>query len=122
MGITVAIAMRVNLPIVIAMIWITNPLTMAPVFLLAYKLGQLILQTPPIAFHLEVNWYWVTHELIRVWKPLLLGSLLIAISASSIGYTLMNWLWRRAVRKRWKMRRKKMAARDNQAIQDVHKP
>lgn len=107
LGITLAIGMRVNLPIVIALIWITNPLTMAPVFLLAYKLGQLILHTPPIDFNLEISWHWVTHELTRVWQPLLFGSLLMAVSASSIGYTLMNWLWRRTVRKRWNRRRNK---------------
>lgn len=103
----IAVLMRANLPIAIAMIFITNPLTMAPVFLLAYKLGQMILHTPPMDFQLELSWRWLSSEFSRIWQPLLLGSMIMSVSASSIGYTVMNALWRFAVRKRWKERRKK---------------
>ncbi len=103
----IAILMRANLPIAFAMIFITNPLTIAPVFLLAYKLGQLILDTPPINFQFVLSWQWLSSEFSRIWQPLLLGSMIMSISASSIGYTVMNSLWRFAVRKRWKERRKR---------------
>ncbi len=102
-----AILMRANVPIAVALIFITNPLTVAPVFLLAYKLGQLVLQSPPIDFQFELSWHWLSNEFIRIWKPLLLGSLIMSVSASSIGYTTMNALWRFTVRKRWKERRKR---------------
>jgi uncharacterized protein len=35
----VAIALRANLPISIGLVWLTNPITMPPVFYCSYKLG-----------------------------------------------------------------------------------
>ena len=44
-----AIFFRVNLPIAVGLVWVTNPLTMPPLFYFAYKVGTWILQVPAIS-------------------------------------------------------------------------
>ena len=64
-----AIWFRVNLPISVALVWLTNPITMPPVFYFNYKLGTWILRRPvedvtfPVSdVKFELSWTWVTHE------------------------------------------------------------
>ena len=37
-----AVLLRCNLPLAVSLVFVTNPLTMAPVFYLAYEIGALI--------------------------------------------------------------------------------
>ncbi|MCZ6770387.1 MAG: DUF2062 domain-containing protein, partial [Proteobacteria bacterium] len=41
-----ALTFRVNLPVTMASLWITNPFTFAPVYLFAYKVGEWITGYP----------------------------------------------------------------------------
>ena len=38
-----AFLFQVNLPVALAATWVSNPLTLAPILLLAYKVGSLLL-------------------------------------------------------------------------------
>lgn len=100
-----ALWLRANLPITVLLVWTTNPLTMGPVFFFAYKLGHWLLDLPPSTNHFEANLSWLMSEIHRIWKPLFLGSGILAVTASSIGYTATNILWRMHVIKRWKARK-----------------
>ncbi|NIQ12825.1 MAG: DUF2062 domain-containing protein, partial [Gammaproteobacteria bacterium] len=57
-----AILFRVNLPISVALVWISNPLTMAPMFYFCYWLGSKLLSLPPqdITFELSIEWMQTT--------------------------------------------------------------
>jgi len=46
LAVLLAIYFRVNLPISALAVWITNPVTIAPLFFFAYKVGSWILQVP----------------------------------------------------------------------------
>ena len=48
MGVAAALALlaRVNIPVAVLVVWVTNPLTMWPLFYLAYRLGAAILHIP----------------------------------------------------------------------------
>ncbi|MEJ2479840.1 MAG: DUF2062 domain-containing protein [Acidihalobacter sp.] len=107
----VAIAVRVNLPIAVALVWLSNPLTMPPIFFFAYKLGSWVLGIPPHhmpAFNLSLEWF--GGEFLRIWKPLLTGSLLLSTGSALLGYVGMQLFWRLNVVHRWEQRRKRRRA------------
>ncbi len=106
-----AIWFRVNLPVSVVLIWVTNPLTLAPIFVLTVKLGGLILGLPQEATSFELTWTWFSTELIHIWKPLLAGSLILATFFSTLGYFITQFLWRRFVLQRYRARRRQREAR-----------
>lgn len=99
-----AIYFRVNLPISVVLCWITNPITMVPMFYFAYKLGAWILGVPPSEFSFELSFDWLQYELIHIWKPFLLGCLICGSVLSLIGYHTISLFWRYHVVCAWRAR------------------
>ena len=95
-----AILLRVNLPMSIALVWITNPLTMPPMFYFAYLVGTWIIDVPEMAFSVELSMEWLMNELSLIWKPFLTGCLVLAIISSAAGYFGISWLWTHLVLKK----------------------
>lgn len=104
-AVVVAFWFRVNLPLAAVLTWVTNPLTMPPLFYLAYRLGAFILGHPVEAVHIEMTWSWLEGTLKSIWPPLLLGNLILASISSLIGYMLVKLLWRLAVVQKWERRK-----------------
>lgn len=106
MAAAAAIVFRVNLPISVALVWVTNPITMPPIFYFAYWIGTLILGTPPQteAFQFSLEWFnqGVLNDILL---PLLLGSLICGSVAALSGYLLVLWIWRWRAVEKWKLRR-----------------
>jgi uncharacterized protein (DUF2062 family) len=100
-----AIVFRVNLPVSVALVWITNPFTMPPIFYFTYKLGSWLLRTQPRPVQFELSWAWLSGELTVVWQPFLLGSLVLAVLASALGYFAMRGFWRLHAVRDWQRRR-----------------
>jgi uncharacterized protein (DUF2062 family) len=100
-----AIVLRVNLPLAVILVWITNPVTIPPLLYLAYKTGAMILNRPfqPITFHL--SWEWFSGIFLEIWPSLLTGCLLFSTVAAVAGYITMRLLWRIQIARRWKARR-----------------
>ena len=94
-----AILLRVNLPMSIALVWITNPLTMPAMFYFAYVVGTWIIDVPEMAFSVELSMEWLMNELSLIWKPFLTGCLVLAIISSAAGYFGISWLWTHLVLK-----------------------
>lgn len=94
---------RANLPLSVALVWITNPITMPAVAYVAYQIGTLILGTPTLPFHFD--WNWVNTNLPHMWRPLILGFFILAVSLSCIGYAIVDILWRWTTIMRWKKRK-----------------
>jgi len=105
-----AIALRVNLPISVALVWLTNPLTMGPVYYFTYKLGTWILGTPMQKVSFEFSYEWFTHELGQVWEPFLLGSLVTSVVSAILGYVFVRLFWRLHVVSSWKRRMQRRRA------------
>jgi len=89
-----AIIFRVNLPLSVALVWLTNPITMPPIFYFCYKVGTWILGVEPQAIHFQVSYEWLMTEMARVWEPFLLGSLICATLAAVLGNAVIRGLWR----------------------------
>lgn len=100
-----AILIQANLPISVALVWVTNPLTMPLLFFLAYKIGALILGLPPQPFDFHISAHWLFHGLETVWRPFLLGCLVSGLSLGTMGYFGMQAIWRGYVIYRHRRRR-----------------
>lgn len=102
-----AIIFRANLIISVALVWISNPITIPPIFYFCYLVGTWILGTPASAFAFEPTMEWLNNELGRVWEPFLLGCFSVAVTASVTGYTTIRLFWRWHVVTEWEQRKKK---------------
>ncbi len=89
-----AILFRVNLPISIALVWLTNPATMPPITYFCYKVGAWVLGTPPQPWSFEPSLEWLTQGMGTLLPPFLLGSFLVASVCSATGFLLVRALWR----------------------------
>lgn len=109
-----AIIFRVNLPLSVALVWITNPITMPAIFYFCYLIGAWLLDTPVQALDFELSYEWLKVELIRIWQPFLLGCFVAGVIGSAIGYIFARLFWRYIVVKSWFNRKKRrMLKEDN---------
>ncbi len=108
-----AIPFRVNLPISVGLVWISNPITMPPMFYLAYRVGALVLGVPTSTFTFELSFDWLLSELTHIWEPFLLGCLIFAILCSVAGYITMRILWRLHILQNIRRRREARKARQD---------
>ncbi len=100
----IAVLIRVNLPVAALSVWVTNPLTLFPIYLFEYRLGTLILDVPPKPFSIELSWSWLVTELAAYWKPLMLGSVITATVVASLCYLTVSLTWRTIISYRFKRR------------------
>ncbi|KZN33266.1 DUF2062 domain-containing protein [Pseudoalteromonas luteoviolacea] len=99
-----AIPFRVNLPLSIALVWITNPLTMPPIFYCSYLVGVFALGQELQPFHFEPTWAWLSQSISTIGPAFMVGSLICACIAAIIGFFGIDYLWRRSVNKAWEAR------------------
>jgi len=99
-----AIIVHANLPLSIALVWITNPLTMPAIFYFCYVVGSWVIGAPEQEFAFEPSWQWVIDSLSTIGPSFLLGCCILAVLFSILGYLGINALWRYSVAKEWKKR------------------
>lgn len=99
-----AIFFRVNLPISVALVWLTNPITIPPIFYCAYLVGAAILNSPPLPHSFEWSVDFIMNSLHIIWMPLFAGSLVLATTLSLLGYVGVRGLWRLSIVRRWQSR------------------
>ena len=99
-----AILCSVNLPLSIALVWISNPVTMPVLFYGAYKIGAWVMSTPAQHFHFELSWDFITSQMSTIGPPFLLGCAICAIVSALVGYFGIRALWRYSVVRSWKKR------------------
>lgn len=95
-----AILLRTNLPLSVALVWITNPVTMPPMFYAAYVVGTWMLGVPEMSFKIELSMEWLMHGMAAIWKPFLTGCLTLGVVSSVLGYFGINYIWRHSVLKK----------------------
>jgi uncharacterized protein (DUF2062 family) len=92
MAAAAAMVFRVNLPISVALVFISNPITIPPMFYFAYLLGALALGQAVAPFDLD---FWAEpRNWLTILSPLALGCLLCATACSVIGYFGVRLAWR----------------------------
>lgn len=108
-----AILFRVNLPVAMFTTLYTNPLTILPLYAVAYEYGALLIgQTGGAPAGLralpELHWNdWftaLTHWFASLGKPFAIGLPLLAVTLAALGYIAVRVLWRVGVVWEWKRR------------------
>lgn len=100
-----ALWFNANLPLSIALVWISNPLTMPPIFYFNYKIGAFLLGHRVLEFEFHLNWSWLSGRLVDIGAPLYFGSVVVGTVAAVISYVAIQLLWRRRVISDWRKRR-----------------
>lgn len=89
-----AIALRANLPISMLLVWVTNPLTLPPIWYATYRLGAWLLDLPPKNISFDLSMHSLVAGLRDVWVPLYLGSLVSGAVLALLGFALVRLAWR----------------------------
>ncbi|MFW6092770.1 MAG: DUF2062 domain-containing protein [Pseudomonadota bacterium] len=100
-----AVVSRSNLPLSLALVWITNPFTMPAIFYFAYRLGAWLLDRRIEVASIEMSWSWLSAHLGEIGWPLLFGSLVCGWVAGVTGMVVVRVFWRFHVIRRWRARR-----------------
>lgn len=89
MAALLAIAFQANLPIAVAMVWVSNPFTIPPMFYLAYRVGIYVLgrTSADAVHHFPESYTALIHDFNYFAFPILIGALicgaLLAIIANA---------------------------------------
>lgn len=100
----VAIIVHSNLPLSIALVWLTNPLTMPFIFYACYFVGVKVLAVPEQHFAFHANWQWIVDSLSTIGPAFLVGCGVLALTFSFLGYFFIHAMWRYQAVKAWKSR------------------
>ncbi len=101
-----AIYFNANLPISVALVWITNPFTWIPMYYFAYWLGATVLNRDIFSYSSFSSLF----SLETVWElgaPFLLGCFLLMVAGGVLGYFGVQIFWRISVRQQWERRKLK---------------
>ena len=99
-----AILFHANLPLSVALVWLTNPLTMPVIFYSCYLVGTLLLGVPEQEFAFDASWQWVVESLSTIGPAFLVGCGFLAVIFATLGYLGIQSLWRYSVLKAWNSR------------------
>jgi uncharacterized protein (DUF2062 family) len=83
---------RANLPISVALVWITNPVTIPAMYYFGYRVGAWILGVPAQTFDADFWLDW--SNWLSLLAPLTVGCLVCAACCSLLGYLMIQGLWR----------------------------
>ncbi len=102
-----AIFFRGNIPLSVGLVWLSNPITIPPIFYACYKLGTILMNVPVQEFTIEISWQWLLASLGTVGGPFLVGSVFCATLFSIIGYYGINAVWRLSIVRHWHKRKQR---------------
>lgn len=109
-----AIIFRANLPISVALVWISNPITMPPIFYFNYLVGTWLLgDAAKSSDTFDLSLEGILSTLDQIWLPLYLGSAVVGIVLAVISYFGIHIFWRWHVAKSWKKRQQERFSNDS---------
>lgn len=82
---------KFNLPVAIALCWITNPFTMPFVYYIEYVIGSFFLNIDIGTIQMSVEWF--QNNFKDIFIPLYLGAFILASTVSVSIYFSINLLW-----------------------------
>jgi uncharacterized protein (DUF2062 family) len=90
--------MRFNVPLALAIVWITNPVTIPFIYYFEYLTGNLILMREG-SLEIELSFTWFQEHISEIFLPLYVGALFYSLLFGFGGYYLIHLLWKQSVHK-----------------------
>ncbi len=84
--------LKFNVPLAISVVWLSNPITMPPMYYMEYLTGNFILGREGID-SIEMSVEWFKENLDDIFVPLYIGTAFYSIVVSSTVYFIINRLW-----------------------------
>ncbi|MEM8499058.1 MAG: DUF2062 domain-containing protein [Pseudomonadota bacterium] len=106
-----ALRFHANLPIAVGLVWMTNPITFAPMFYAAYRVGSALLNVDPVAISFDGGLSAISYQLADIWLPMLLGSVVCGVLSGLVAYAIVWRVWRWQVVSRWQERKRQRKLR-----------
>lgn len=111
---------RVNLPVALVTTLYTNPLTIVPLYLLAYEIGSFVMGSAgSVPVTAPPGWDFarpiasagaIGEWMMGLGPPLALGVFLLACLLAALGYVVVRALWSIHLRRAWSARRRRRTA------------
>ena len=114
-----AIPLRRNIPVALAVTFYTNPFTIVPLYLIAYGYGSLLLGRGVRGAIAPFEWDWgdfgASLHALWAWtmglgKPLAIGLVALALTLALLGYLVVQIGWRVYVVSAWRARARRRQA------------
>ena len=102
-----AVPFRQNVPVALGVTFYTNPLTIVPLYVIAYEYGRLLVADDSSPRHLVPdawNLLGLRDWMLDLGKPLGVGLVALALTLALVGYVAMRVAWRMHVVKAWRKR------------------
>jgi len=88
---------KFNVPIALAMCWLSNPFTMPPMYYMEYLTGAFFLGSEVAPVEMTLDWF--SNNIDDIFIPLYLGTLFYSILGSLLAYITVNHFWHDSVHK-----------------------
>ncbi len=88
---------KFNVPIAISMVWLSNPVTMPPMYYMEYLTGNFILGQEGIQ-DIELTIEWFKTNIGDIFIPLYVGTAFYSVVVTGIIYLILNRLWVHSVK------------------------
>jgi uncharacterized protein (DUF2062 family) len=115
-----AVPLRRNIPVALAVTFYTNPFTIVPLYVVAYGYGRLLLgghwKTDIAPFQWDWSNFFASLEALAHWtlslgKPLAVGLVALALTLALLGYVAVDLGWRAYVAASWRKRALRRSSR-----------
>ena len=111
LAVAAGVLVGANLPVAVVFVWVSNPITVAPMFYAAYRFGAWMLDEHPRRIQFEMSIQWLLTRLDDIWEPFLLGCFVLGLLSATVGHLAVRAIWRIHVIQSWRLRRERLVAR-----------
>ncbi|MCW8838856.1 MAG: DUF2062 domain-containing protein [Thiovulaceae bacterium] len=94
---------KFNVPLGLAMCWLSNPFTMPPMYYMEYLTGSFFLGIKPEPVEMTLEWF--TNNMDNIFIPLYTGTLFYSVVGSSLAFWIVNHFWKSSVHRDRKLHR-----------------
>ena len=90
LSVVIGLFLRANLLLCAALVWITNPITMGPIFYFCYRIGQWALGSAKVGLPKKLDPSNLFNQLHLIWQPFILGCFICAVIAGVGAYSVLR--------------------------------